>query len=216
MVPEQRELFTTGLLEWSENNLRSFWWRDPDISMYRMFITEFFLARTKSGVVEEVLPRFFERFPDLDLIEQADEADIAEVIRPMGLQNRRARALKEIAETLDGEIPEDLDALLELPRVGPYVANATLCFGADRQLPIVDRNVDRVYRRVFQEEWEDVSDTEQWEFAEEMLPEGVARPYNLALLDFASDVCVASSPQCERCFATGYCTWYNSGQAGDT
>lgn len=210
MEPSSSERFAEDLLEWSHGNLRSFWWRDPEISLYKLLVTEIFLARTRSRVVEDTLPELFERYPNMQAIKETQTDDIAEIIRPLGLHNRRAEAVKEIAERLDGDVPEDLETLLDLPRVGPYVANATLCFGLGRQLPIIDSNVDRVYRRLFGDRWEAMNDDERWALATEILPEGSARRYNLALLDFASLVCTPRSPECEQCFASEYCTYYST------
>lgn len=53
----------------------------------------------------------------------------------------RADALKRIAAEHD-RLPETTAALTDLPRVGDYVANATLCFARDEPLPILDRNVE--------------------------------------------------------------------------
>ncbi|MFT4923779.1 MAG: A/G-specific adenine glycosylase [Haloarculaceae archaeon] len=200
--------FQRGLLEWAEENTRSFHWREPARTRYEMLIAEFFLARTRAGVVADIYEDFLEEYPTLEALETAERDRLVDLIRPMGLQNRRGDALLELAETLDGEVPSDVDALLELPRVGPYVAHATLCFGDGAQLPIVDRNVDRVYRRVFADTWESLDDEGQWAFAAELLPEGKARRFNLALLDFASITCTARSPDCGSCFANGYCEYY--------
>lgn len=208
MTEDSRDRFPAELLEWSDQGLRSFPWRDPDIDIYEMFIAEFFLARTRAEVVADVFEDFLQRFPNLEAIERSNPSEIGEVITPMGLQNRRANALVDIADELDGDLPRTVDGLQELPRVGPYVSNATLCFGAGRQLPIVDRNVERVYGRVFGKTWTSLDDDEKWEFATEMIPDGSARRYNLALLDFASLVCTASNPSCDGCFANAYCLYY--------
>jgi A/G-specific adenine glycosylase len=122
----------------------------------------------------------------------------------------RAEALIEIAERHD-QLPSEVDALLKLPRVGPYVANATLCFGDNQRKAIVDRNVRRVYPRVFGERFPH-SNRDQREFAKTMLPEGnsKARKYNFALLDFGALICKKQEPLCEECFAREYCSYYQS------
>lgn len=202
--------FRDDLLAWAEDNTRSFPWRDSEATLYEVFMSEMFLRRTRADVVERFIPEFFTHYPDLESLRTAEKDDLAEVIRPMGLQNRRATGLIELATELAGrDIPQDREALTALPQVGPYVANATLCFALGKQLPIIDRNVDRIYRRVFDEEWADLSEAKQWKVAAELLPEGEARRYNLALLDFAALVCTAPEPRCDRCFATSYCGYYH-------
>lgn len=172
-------------------------------------MSEMFLRRTRADVVESFIPEFFTHYPDLETLRTAEKDALAEVIRPMGLQNRRAEGLIELATELEGQdIPRDRETLTDLPQVGPYVANATLCFALDAQLPIIDRNVDRIYRRIFGDEWTSLGEAGRWEAAADLLPDGKARPYNLALLDFASLVCTAPDPQCDHCFATAYCRYY--------
>jgi A/G-specific adenine glycosylase len=130
-------------------------------------------------------------------------------IEPLGFHNMRAEALMSIAAEYDA-LPRSPEALQTLPRVGAYVADASLCFALERRRPIVDRNVVRVYERVFGDAFPE--DTRgRREFAEAMLPESeaVARTYNLGLLDFGALVCQKRDPLCETCFATDYCAYVN-------
>lgn len=197
--------FRDDLLTWAETNLREFPWRVPTASVYEVFIAEFFLTQTPAENVAEVYPRFLERFPSLDTLEAVSETTVAAVIEPLGFHNIRAKALTNIAAEHD-VLPETVEELKSLERVGPYVANATLCFALDRHLPIVDRNVDRVYRRVLGPDWpESLSD--QWDVAGRLVPTDVPRRYNLALLDFAATVC-KPDPRCSVCFATPYCHYF--------
>lgn len=206
---ESAEQFREDLLEWSRDNQREFPWRDPSISMYEMLMSEFFLSRTRAEVVARVMPEFFEEFPDLQALREAEEGEIAEVIRPTGLQNRRAKALTEIAEVLDEDVPGDVDELKSLPRVGEYVAHATLCFGRGEPLFIRDTNVVRIYNRILGDEWPD-GDAEQAKLLQQIIPEDEPRRYNLALLDFGAEICTAQSPRCKECFAGEYCDYYES------
>ncbi|AQL41664.1 hypothetical protein BV210_02565 [Halorientalis sp. IM1011] len=203
----KQEQFRSELMEWAEENLRDFAWRDEQLSLYEVFVAEFFLTQTPAGNVAEVYPDFLERFPDLRAIDGATEEELIDVIEPLGFYNMRAEALKSIAAE-KRELPETVEELTQLPRVGHYVANATLCFSRGEPLPILDRNVKRVYGRVFDTDWPDTR-SEQITFAEELLPEADPRTYNLALLDFGAAVC-RSDPACDQCFANGYCEYYES------
>lgn len=203
--------FRRELLDWSQGRTRDFPWRDRNASFYEIFVSEFFLSRTRAKVVARVIPEFLDAFPDMAAIHRADQEDIAEVIRPMGMQHRRSEALKEIAETLDGaDLPRDADELQELPRVGEYVANATLCFALNESLHISDTNVDRIFSRLLGEAWPD-NTPEKVDLLKDLVPPDDSRQYNLALLDFGAEVCTARSPRCENCFASSYCSYYQEG-----
>lgn len=201
--------FQRGLLSWAADNERAFPWRNPEADLYEVFIAEMFLRRTRADVVEDVIDGFLDRYPSLSALEGAEKETLADIIRPLGLQNKRAAALLRLTEAVEGtSLPRDREALLELPQVGPYIANASLCFALDRQLPIVDRNVDRVYGRLLGAEWSSLDQDGRYELAGRMLPDGEARRFNLGLLDLASLVCTASDPDCEDCFARSECRYY--------
>lgn len=199
-----RERFQADLLRWGQDHTRSFPWREQGRSLYEVFVAEFFLTQTPADNVAAVYPRFLDRFPSLDAVREATEAELVKIIRPLGFYNMRASALKQIADNHE-TLPDTASELCELPRVGEYVANATICFTHDTPLPVLDRNVDRVYGRVFGEEWPETR-TERLEFAAELVP-NTARDYNFALLDFGAVVC-RPDPNCSACFATDYCTYY--------
>ena len=191
-----------------EGNIRSFLWREADASFYEVFVAEFFLTQTPAENVVNVYPQFVERFPSLEAVRRSNRKDLKKAIEPLGFHRMRSESLVQIASECD-DLPREPDELVELPRVGSYVANATVCFALERRLPILERNVVRVYRRVFGDRFPS-TEREQREFAREMLPESSveARRYNLALLDFGALVCEKLDPRCSACFATDYCEYY--------
>lgn len=206
-MPTDVSRFRADLLAWAEGKLRSFPWRSPDASLYEVFVAEFFLTQTPAKNVAEVYPAFLERFPSLRAIRDTPEAELVATIEPLGFHNMRGEALKQVAAEHES-LPETSEALQDLPRVGPYVANASLCFALERRLPIVDRNVVRVYQRVFDDAFPS-GEVARMEFARDALPDtgAEARIYNLALLDFGATVCRKQSPDCATCFASDYCAY---------
>ncbi|QGN08138.1 hypothetical protein Hrd1104_00170 [Halorhabdus sp. CBA1104] len=202
--------FRQNLLSWFDDNSREYPWRDEDRSLYEVFVAEFFLTQTPADNVADVYPTFLDRFPTLDSLDDADPERIESTIEPLGFQRMRTEALVEIAERYES-LPEERDELTSLPRVGPYVADATLCFACERPHPIVDRNVVRVYDRIFGSAFPD-GQTERRAFADELLSTNgsEARRYNLALLDFGAIRCQKRDPGCTDCFAAEYCDYYRS------
>ena len=196
--------FRTNLLEWGQENRREYPWRESNRTLYEVFVAEFFLTQTPADNVAAVYPTFLERFPTLDAIAKASEDELVEAIEPLGFQNMRAGALKQIAST-NGHLPTKPESLIELPRVGRYVANATFCFARGDRLPVLDRNVERVYSRVFRDRWPE-TESDQLTFTRRLVPDE-ARAYNLALLDFGALVC-QTEPLCEQCFANEYCVYF--------
>jgi len=199
--------FTQGLLRWARRNLREFPWREEGRSLYEVFVAEFFMTQTPAQNVAAVYPHFISKFPTLSDIRSASLEEIATAIEPLGLQNRRARALKAIASKWD-ELPTAMDRLVDLDRVGPYVASATLCLALGQRLATVDRNVRRIYRRLLGKDWP-TSVAAQMEFATLMVPRRDPGKFNMALLDFGALVC-KKVPLCHRCFASEYCEYFSA------
>lgn len=207
MMDRRRRAFRQDILSWADDNLRDYPWRDDERTPFEVVVAEVLLARTPADNVESVYRNLLETYSSPDELAAADVAEVADQIESLGLQNKRGRALVNIATVVADEgMPETVESLQELPNVGPYAAHATVCFGFDQPQPIVDTNVARVYHRVFGVP-DDPGSEQVWEFAEEMLPAsaGAVKRYNLALLDFGALVCASTSPDCDTCFATPYC-----------
>lgn len=208
--PERGQTFVSDLLSWSETNLRTFPWRDRERSIYEVFVAEFFLTQTPAENVDRIYEAFLREYPGLEAIDDASVGELERRIEPLGFQRIRAEALDSIASDYE-ELPRRSADLQDLPRVGPYVANATLCIADERPLAILDRNVNRVYERVFGSQYPD-GRPERVEFAESLLPEASdeVRRYNLALLDFGASLCHKRDPRCNQCFASQYCSYFRS------
>lgn len=207
MTTQSQEKFRDLLLDWWESNRRDFPWRNTS-SPYEILVAEILLQRTRAENVEPVYEHLLEEYPTPESLAHADEKDISKIIDSLGLQNKRNQALEQFAgrSARDG-IPDTEERLMELPYVGKYAANATLCFAYNQPTPILDSNVCRVYQRAFEVEL-DYEDESSWRFAEEMVPVEAAEEYNLALLDFAAEICSPRTPNCESCFYSKNCDYF--------
>lgn len=79
-------------------------------------------------------------------------ADLEEMVRPTGFYHNKARGIKAccraILERHDGEVPDNMDALINLPGIGRKTANVIL--GSAFGVPgiVVDTHVKRVSQRL--------------------------------------------------------------------
>ncbi len=71
MGRHKEERFRSTLLEWAEENLGDFPWREPDRYLYEVFVAEFFLTQTPASNLESVYLEFLDRYPTLNAIEDA-------------------------------------------------------------------------------------------------------------------------------------------------
>ena len=105
------------------------------------------LVQTTVTAVIPFFERFIRRFPDVEALAAADEADVVKAWEGLGYY-RRARQLHGAARTIvrehGGAIPDDPAAVRALPGVGRYIAGAILSFAMDRPEPIVEANSQRV------------------------------------------------------------------------
>jgi len=148
--------------------------------------------------------RFMERFPD---VRSLAEAELDEVLaRWSGLgYYRRARSLHKAARQIverGGEIPRDVDGLMELPGIGRYTAGAIASIAHGQRVPILDGNVTRVLSRMFVLRGDPTraeNQRELWRLAELVLPDRRLSEFNQALMELGALVCRSTQPRCLVC-----------------
>lgn len=183
--------FSQDLLEWWERNSREFEWRDTE-SPYETLIAEFLLRKTQAENVEPIYNKFLNNYPEIRDLAGAEQKEIEDLLKPLGLQETRSKALKEIASqcAMENDIPRKEEDLLELPHIGRYIANATLCFAFGERKPIVDSNVERVLSEIMNidEDGQTHQNDRLWRITESLIPEGKSKEFNLALLDLGAEI----------------------------
>lgn len=199
--------FTSILLGWFEENKRDFPWRrekDP----YKILIAEKMLQQTTYGHVMKVYEKFIEKYPDIFSLSNADPAYIEEFIKPLGFHRQRSKQFVKLSgqviEGHNGSIPKNKGELLGLDGIGEYIANAIQCFAYGQNVPIVDVNVRRVFGRVFS--WK-MKDKEMLQYLKPLIPPGLAKQFNWAVIDFSSKVC-SRKPKCRHCPCKIFCDYY--------
>jgi A/G-specific adenine glycosylase len=200
-----------ALLTWGAEARRNLPWRrtrDP----WAVLVSEVMLQQTQ---VPRVVPRwhaFLERFPTVASCAAVPVGDVIEEWAGLGY-NRRAVALHRSAtacvERHAGALPEDLDALLALPGIGPYTARAVLAFAHEHDVGVVDTNVGRVLARTA---GASLRPAAAQALADAAVPGGEGWAWNQALFDLGAGVCAKRAPACERCPVAGWCAWSSSGR----
>ena len=209
-APPYRRL-AAELLAWSERTRRDLPWRrtrDP----WAILVSELMLQQTQVARVETRYAEFLDRFPDPAACAAAAPAEVVRAWAGLGY-NRRAinlhRAAQVLVEQHAGRLPDDLDALLALPGVGPYTARAVLAFAFERDHGVVDTNAARVIARAVAGVRLSAGDVQ--EHADELVPLGKGWAWNQAILDLGATICVKRSPRCEICPIAARCAWASAG-----
>jgi len=80
--------------------------------------------------VNKTTPDLFEAYPTPELMAEAPDEELQELVRSTGFYRNKAKALKRssqiITEKHDGEVPQNMDDLLELYGVARKTANVVL------------------------------------------------------------------------------------------
>jgi A/G-specific adenine glycosylase len=201
------------LLGWWHAARRDLPWRatrDP----WAVLVSELMLQQTQ---VARVVPRwhaFLARFPTATVCAEAGVGAVVEEWAGLGY-NRRAvnlhRCAVAVVERHGGALPDDLDALLALPGVGPYTARAVLAFAHEHDVAVVDTNVGRVLARTVGRA---LTGREAQARADALVPAGEGWAWNQAVLDLGALVCTKRQPRCGRCPVAARCAWHRRGGDG--
>jgi A/G-specific adenine glycosylase len=206
--------FQSRVLDWFSMHGRAFVWRhqhDP----YAILLAELMLHRTQARQVEPIYLRFLERFPTLQALAVAEEAEVLQMLAPLGLGWRLAKIMpmaRLLVDRYSGEVPCDRDALLSLPGVGPYVADAVRVLAFDEPGVFIDTNTVRVAGRYFGFPTHAESRRRRpvREAIARLIDQRRSRESNLALLDLAALLCHPGRPLCDQCPVL-MCCRYGSG-----
>jgi A/G-specific adenine glycosylase len=199
------------LAEWGERSRRNLPWRstrDP----WAVLVSEIMLAQTQVSRVIRPWERFLTRFPDPTACASAAPGEVIAMWSGLGY-NRRARQLHGAATTIcvghGGRVPATLEALLELPGVGPYTARAVLAFAFERDIGVVDTNAARVLARAVA--GRALAPAEAQGLADGLVPAGGGWAHNQAMLDLGARHCSKRRPDCAACPVAAVCVWARCG-----
>jgi len=201
------------LLEWYRRYGRDLPWRqttDP----YHILVSEVMLQQTQ---VDRVLPKYaewLEKYPTLEALADAAEADVSATWRPLGynIRPKRLHAIaRESMARYGGQLPSDEATLLSFKGIGEYTAGAVLSFAFGQRAAILDTNVARVLFRMFVGRGDLKSHAMKrhlWDVSRAVLPQRHVFDFNQALMDFGATLCTARSPKCLICPMRRNCAAY--------
>jgi endonuclease-3 len=158
--------------------------------------------------VNQVTAELFEKYQTPEDYATASEEQLAEDIYGVTFHNNKGGYLKGIGERIvadhDGEVPDTMSALTDLPGVGRKTANVVLQHGHDVvEGLVVDTHVQRLSRRL------GLTEEERPEAIErdllEVVPESEWQQFTHLLIDHGRAVCGARSADCEACVLADIC-----------
>lgn len=214
----QPEIFQQLVLTWFDKHGRkNLPWQHPR-TPYRVWLSEIMLQQTQVTTVIPYFEKFIAHFPQIEILAQASLDLVLSLWAGLGYY-ARARNLHRTAQIVtqhyQGQFPETLAALQQLPGIGRSTAGAILALGFNQAAPILDGNVKRVLARIHAlPGWPGIPSVNQafWSLATQYTPQAQAAAYTQAMMDLGSLVCTRSQPHCKRCPLSAHCLAYAQGQ----
>lgn len=175
---------------------------------YELLVATILSAQCTDARVNQVTPAFFARFPDAHALAQGTQQEVEALIKSTGFYRNKAKALLGMARALverhGGQVPHDMDAMVQLPGVGRKTANVVLgaAYGLATGI-VVDTHVARVSHRLGLSTARDPEKIEQDLMA--LFPQDQWVAVSHRLLLHGRYVCKARKPACSACVLAGVC-----------
>ena len=178
-------------------------------NVFQLLVAVILSAQCTDKRINQVTPELFRQFPDAQSMAAAEADEIYEYIKSVSYPNAKARHLTEMARALmerhGGEVPEDMNLLLDLPGVGRKTANVIQAVAFGKSTMAVDTHVYRVSHRLGL-----VSKRENTPYkVEQMLvrniPEEQIPLAHHWLLLHGRYICTSQKPKCQKCELSALC-----------
>ena len=166
-------------------------------------------AQCTDARVNVVVQDLYREFPDVDALADADVEEIERIVKPCGLGHSKARdisaCMKMLKEKYQGKVPEDFDALLELPGVGRKSANLVMGDVFGQPAIVTDTHCIRLVNRIGLVDG--IKEPKKVEMALwKLIPPEESNDFCHRLVDHGRAVCTArTAPYCDRCCLNDIC-----------
>ena len=207
-----------ALLNWYDRNARALPWRIPPGSPeradpYRVWLSEIMLQQTTVTAVIPYFDRFTARWPTVQSLAAAADADVMAAWAGLGYY-ARARNLLACARAVStlGAFPTTEAQLRALPGIGPYTAAAIASIAFGERTAVVDGNIERVITRLFAIS----TPLPQAKAAirvhvDTLTPHDRPGDFAQAMMDLGSAICTPRAPRCPTCPLAPPCTAFAAG-----
>lgn len=213
-APKMENLYR-HLYHWYEINHRILPWRETE-DPYAIWLSEIILQQTRVAQGMEYYMRFLNRWPTVEDLAKADEAEVLREWQGLGYYSR-ARNLHKAAKQIGSSFPKTFEEIRALPGVGDYTAGAIASFAYNLPYPAMDGNVYRVVARLL--DIDEAFDTSAGKKLfhkkiEELLDREHPRLFNSAIMEFGALHCTPTlGDACMTCPLQEYCLGYAHGTA---
>ncbi|MCI5777765.1 MAG: endonuclease III [Bacteroidales bacterium] len=175
---------------------------------YELLVAVILSAQCTDKRVNMVTPALFQRWPDVESLAKADEADVFAMIATVTYPNSKCRYLVQMArmvmDIFGGQIPRTREDLMRLPGVGRKTANVMLIVAFGVPAMPVDTHVHRVAARLGLTVGCKSPEQTERQLLEHIPARLLAKAHHWLIL-FGRYTCTALNPHCADCALASLC-----------
>jgi A/G-specific adenine glycosylase len=183
---------------------------EPPPEPYRVWLSEIMLQQTTVAAVTPRFERFVSRWPTVEALAAADDAEVLSEWAGLGYY-ARARNLIASARLVvaRGGFPQSEAELRTLPGIGAYTAAAIAAIAFGEPAAAVDTNVQRVIARLHG--LQQPSHGRVQDLVQAILPRERPGDFAQAMMDLGATICRPKAPNCPACPWAADCIAHRSG-----
>ena len=186
LTSEEVRKFRNMIYRYYGKHGRNLPWRltsDP----YHILVSEIMLQQTQVQRVMGKYEQFTRKFPDFPSLARSPLRMILKEWQGLGY-NRRAMALKRIAQKVmkefRGNLPASVETLITFPGIGRATASSIAAFAFHEPTVFIETNIRRVFIHSFFHDTSNIKDVEILPLVEKTLDTSNPREWYYALMDY--------------------------------
>ncbi len=169
---------------------------------FQLLVAVILSAQCTDKRVNMVTPAVFKKYPDAVAMSQARLEDMFQLIKSISYPNNKAKHLIGMAKLLlekhEGQVPMQVDALVELPGVGRKTANVITSVIDHQPNMAVDTHVFRVSARIGLTTGAKTPLAAEKQLISHIPSEWVHQAHHWLILH-GRYICLARQPKCDQC-----------------
>ena len=175
---------------------------------WKLLISVRLAAQCTDARVNVVVQDLYEKYPDINAVAEAPVDKIEEIVRPCGLGKSKARdisaCMKILRDEYGGRVPDDFNALLNLPGVGRKSANLIMGDVFGKPAIVTDTHCIRLVNRMGLVD--NIKEPKKVEMALwKIIPGEKGSDFCHRLVNHGREVCTARKAYCEKCCLQEVC-----------
>lgn len=176
---------------------------------WKLLISVRLAAQCTDARVNVVVPKLYEKFPDIDALADAPVEEIEKIVHPCGLGASKARdisaCMKMLRDVFNYKVPDNMEDLLKLPGVGRKSANLIMGDVYGKPAIVTDTHCIRLVNRMGLVD--NIKEPKKVEMALwKLIPPDEGSDFCHRLVYHGREICTArTTPHCDKCCINDIC-----------